>query len=42
MRTGAANDLKTVGGCLKDLDHLCCVVTFPLVLGLVVLVTPKA
>ncbi len=22
MRTGAANDLKTVGGCLKDLDHL--------------------
>ncbi len=24
MRTGAANDLKTVGGCLKDLDHLSC------------------
>ena len=22
MRTGAANHLKTVGGCLKDLDHL--------------------
>ena len=23
MRTGVANHLKTVGGCLKDLDHLC-------------------
>ncbi len=22
MRTGVANDLKTVGGCLKDIDHL--------------------